>query len=180
MKSSALRFFTRKRIRKLKEKYLVRFSLPFVVLLGAAGLLCYRLIGLVPFGNAENSHAIGSANLGEINDNIVFAPVKALELALLKITENDAYIRLASVATALAAVWLLYLMLRKWYTVRVSLMTSLLYVTSSWFLHSGRLASIDVLYLCALPALLLITLWFLTKQHEYKQPRTGNIQRKSQ
>lgn len=172
-------------MKKLKRgfprlKYLSGISLrpiamPLLVAVSSLGLLGYKLFSLVPFGQIEQAANLGSATMSAIKNDILFAPVKGLQIFILKFTENDVYIRLASVAVAAAAAILLYLMLRKWYTTRVSLLTSLMFITSSWFLQQGRSANLDVLYLAAAPAVLLALMWFIAKKPSPAKVLIGTI-----
>jgi hypothetical protein len=133
------------------------------VVLTAGTLLGYRLLSLVPFGEYENPHGLGAATVDQIAGNVIYGPLKALELALLKFTDLDVYLRLASVAFAVVTAIMLYLVIRKWHTRRITVMTMLMFISSSWFLHAGRLADPDILFLFQLPALLLVCLWILSK-----------------
>lgn len=133
-------------------------------------VLGWALFTLVPFNQAENPHTLGSATLSEIKNNVSFAPLKSAQLALLKFTNNDVYLRLASAATAFVASLFLYLMLRKWHTPRVAIMTSVMFLSSSLFLHLGRLANTEVMYLTLLPVLLTCSMWLLSKNNRYKMP----------
>ena len=151
-----------------KLKHPLPWSL--LALLLATGLLCVKLLSFSAFGPIEQAQNLGSANLSSIKQDVLFAPIKAGQLFILKFTSNDVYIRLASVAVALAAAILVFLMLRRWYTYRVSLLTAAMFVTSSWFLHYGRLANLDVLYMTVLPALLLVCLWLVSKHNSKKMP----------
>lgn len=144
--------------------------LPIIVGVAALGLLCYHLLRLVPFGPSEQARSLGSATLSAIKNDTLFGPIKGVQIFILKITENDIYIRLASVAVGLVAAVLLYTMLRKWYTARVSLLTSAMFITSSWFLHQGRLANLDVLYLTTLPAVLVAFMLLISKRNDRKLP----------
>ncbi|MGI9028242.1 MAG: hypothetical protein ACR2FM_05400 [Candidatus Saccharimonadales bacterium] len=144
--------------------------LPGIIALAALGLLVYQLLSLVTYGLKEHAVYLGSATMSAIKNDILFAPVKGLQIITLKFTEDDIYMRLASVAVAVTAALLLYFMLRKWYTARVSVLTLAMFITSSWFLHHGRLANLDVLYLTIVPTLLLICLWIISKDSSKKYP----------
>lgn len=150
-------------------------SIPLVAgVLGAALLLLLvRLLSHVPYAAYEQAQRLGSANLSAIKEDALYAPIKALQLGILKYTENDAYIRLASVAVAVVAAWLLYAMVRKWHTRRVSLLTSAMFISSTLYLQLGRSANLEVLYLTVLPLLLLICMWLLNKQNNKKLPLAG-------
>lgn len=133
-------------------------------------LLGFALFSLVPHSPAEDPHTIGASTVSEIKNNVSFAPLKSVQLAILKFTDNDVFLRLASAATAFAASIFLYLMLRKWHTVRVALMTSVMFMSSSMFLHLGRLTNTEVMYLTLFPVLLTSSMWLLSKNNQWKLP----------
>lgn len=140
------------------------------VVIAALALLLYKVTSLVPFSPIEFAQQLGSSSVNSIKDESAFAPIKALQLIILKFTEDDVYIRLASVAAAAASAWLLYVMLRKWHTQRVSLLATAMFITSTYFLQHGRSANLEVMYLSAVPALLLICMWLLAKKDDKKLP----------
>lgn len=160
----------KKQFKMLKDLVIRPVPLSVGLFLLATGLLLYKLLTLVPFGQREQAQEIGVASLSQIKNDILFAPLKGLQFAIIKFGDNDAWLRFASVAAGLVAAYFLYLMLRKWYTPRVSLLTALMFVSSSWFLHTSRLASQDVMYLSVVPGLVLICLWFLSKKNDFKLP----------
>lgn len=133
-------------------------------------LLGYKLLSLVPFGPREVPEFTGSASLSQIKQDVIFAPSKVLEFIILKLSDNDTLIRGGSVVIAAIAIILLFAMLKKWFTTRVSLLTIALFATSSWTLHVGRMAGHEALYLWVMPILLLSCLWFLSKKHDKKLP----------
>lgn len=159
-----------KNYRALRSR--LKRPLPLGLLLAfiTAALLGYAIFSLVPFTAAEHPANLGSASLSGIKQNVLFAPVKAVQFGVLKYSENDVYIRAASALTGLVAAILLYFMLRKWYSARIALFTSLMFVCSSWFLHHGRLVNNDVMYLAVLPALMLSSMWFLSKRYDRLLP----------
>lgn len=139
---------------------------PIALIVSAIGLLGYKLLSLVPFFSHEQTAYHASATLSAIKNDIIFAPVKGLQLFILKFSEDDSLIRLASVFTALVAACMLFIVLRKWHTNRVSTLTTLMFITSTAFLQYGRSANTEVLYLVLLPALLLASLWAIsTRSH---------------
>ncbi len=160
----------KKQFKKLKDLVIRPVPLSVGLFLFTASLLLYKLLTLVPFGQREQAQEIGAASLSQIKTEVLFAPMKGLQFAIIKFGDNDAWLRFASVAVGLVAAYFLYLMLRKWYTPRVSLLTTLMFVSSSWFLHVSRLASQDVMYLSVVPGLILICLWFLSKKNDLKLP----------
>lgn len=140
------------------------------LVVGALGLLYYNLLSLLPFGAREIPEFNNAASLGQIKQHILFAPSKTLQFLFLKFFDNDILIRLASVICGVVAVILLYVLLRKWYTTRVSLFTIALFATSTWFLHTSRTADHDVLFLSVVPTLLLSCLWLLAKNNNRTLP----------
>jgi hypothetical protein len=136
-------------------------------------VLGFALFSLVPYSPAEDPHRIGAASLSEIKNNASFAPLKSVQLSIIKFTNNDVYLRLASTATAFAASIFLYLMLRKWHTVRVAVMTSAMFISSSLFLHLGRLTNTEVMYLTLFPVLLTSSMWLLSKNNQWRLPLTA-------
>lgn len=144
--------------------------LGILLMLATVCVLGFSLFSLMPFSASEHPQNLGSASLSEIKKNVVYGPVKGLEFGVLKYTDTDAYIRVSAAAVALVAAILLYFMLRKWYTARVSLLTSLMFITSSWFLHHGRSVNNEVMYLGVLPALLLSCMWLLSKRYDTRLP----------
>jgi hypothetical protein len=84
----------------------------------------------------------------KIIDNPVNAPVKVGQYIFQKLSlETPLFLRSVSVAVAVLSVWLFYALLLKWHTARVALLGTIMFVTSSWFLHSARLATPNVLLL---------------------------------
>ncbi len=160
----------KRRLAPLRSAIIRPLPLSLVILFAASVLLTYKLTSLISFINIEAPHTLGSATIGEIRGNILYAPLKSLQFALLKLTENDAWIRLGSVAAALAAAYFLYALLKKWHTTRVAILTSAMFVTSSWFLHNGRMTGGDILFLPVMPAMILVFLWMLSKQNQHKLP----------
>lgn len=147
-------------------------NLPFsiTVILGSLVILFFKINTLIPFSPSENPHLIGSATVDEIRNHIIYAPIKVVQIVILKFTSDDVWIRLASALAASFAALILYLLLRKWFTRRISLLTTVMYVTSSWFLHNGRLAGVDILFMTVWPVLLLVCMWLLTQHHDRKLP----------
>jgi hypothetical protein len=156
--------------KKLRSKITELARPEVLVAVLTAVVLGWALFSLIPFSTAENPHTVGSATLSEIKNNVSFAPLKSVQLTILKFTDNDVYLRLASAATAFVASIFLYLMLRKWHTVRVALMTSAMFMSSSLFLHLGRLTNTEVMYLTLFPVLLTCSMWLLSKNSRLKLP----------
>lgn len=146
------------------------FFAPISIVLISSLLLLYKLFSLMPYMTREFAVNLGSANLDLIKNDIAYAPIKILQLALLKFTDDDSYIRLASVIVAVTAGLLLFMFLRRWQTNRISVMTSLLFVASTYFLQLGRSANHEVYYLSIIPAILLGFMWLISGKESPKLP----------
>ncbi len=97
--------------------------------------------------------------------NVVEQPVFLAHKLLTFITglpETSKFARLPSILFALASSACFYALVARWYTRRVALLTTLLFVTSSWTLTIGRQALPTVMYLGWLPILSLLY-WTISK-----------------
>lgn len=119
-----------------------------------AGMLTYQL-GVMPDGISANEvpvvHTVQANALSGrdiLQRNSLYLPHKLGLYALEKsgFTSLRA-IRAVGVSFGLLGAIAMYIILRKWHTQRVALLTSLLFVTSSWFLYSARLAAPETTYL---------------------------------
>jgi hypothetical protein len=150
----------------------IKFDAKMIISLGAIlgvaiTALSYKLASLVPFSEREVPEFNYTASLSQIQDNIMFLPIKIVELTILKVHGIDAHVRLSSVFFALLAGAMVFIILKKWYTNRLAVLITIMFITSSWFLHAGRLAVPDVMYLLVVPALILVYTWVLSKEHRY-------------
>jgi hypothetical protein len=123
-----------------------------------AGLFLYKLgslTGGLAIGEVRSAtapvgwHGIFHAPLG--------LPLKLAESVVYFVSPDhgQTLTRLPNVIFGLVAVssfaWLVWL----WHGTRTAIFTTILFASSAWVLHASRLASFDVLYLCAVPLLLL-------------------------
>ena len=67
---------------------------------------------------------------------------------------GDSWLRLPSALFALGTLFCLTYIMRRWYGPRTALFCFFLFASSAWFLHVGRLATTDILFLGAIPLLL--------------------------
>lgn len=65
-------------------------------------------------------------------------------------------LRFFGVVCAIMGILAFYYIIRRWYSVRVALISTTLFATSGWLLHNARLAGPEALYLCSL---VLLALW---------------------
>lgn len=104
---------------------------------------------------------------GNIVESPAFLPHRAAFYGLLKAGASHVVIfRLVSVLVGVIAVYSLYCILKRWYTRRVAVLSSILFASSTLVLYAVRSATPDVNYLLFLP-LLAIGLWLqVTKQRK--------------
>ncbi len=135
------------------------FFLGAAILAILAWLILYRLGSLVGGLSAgEHTAAVTPIGWHGIYDNAMYLPLKLVRSADFYLFPHHGLIltRLPNALFgALATInftWLIWL----WHGRRTALIAGLLFTTSAWVLHASRLASFDVLYLWALPTLLLM------------------------
>lgn len=127
-------------------------------------------IGSTPPGvsNAEIDFINQSSSTTQIIENPVNAPMKLPILALKNLdVEKIAAFRLVSAFYGIVSVIVFYFYVRAKQTRRVTMMASILFATSSWMLHTSRLALPIVL----LP-LGIIMLLYMFKEREQKRKIT--------
>jgi 4-amino-4-deoxy-L-arabinose transferase-like glycosyltransferase len=124
-------------------------------------VLFFRLGGLVPgFAQAELSTLASSSNLRRIIENPINAPYKLPQSLLQSLgIDNAVAMRGVSAIFGLLSVCLFYFILRHWFSVRPALLGTLLMATSSWFLHTARFGTPDILQLAGILAILACGLW---------------------
>lgn len=121
-----------------------------------ASVMWFRLFKLVPFAGPSEVLAREAARTVDLLiQNPLFLPHKAIQLFLFVIG-LDSLLATRAISTffALIAVVFFYRVVRTWYTSRVAMLATALFVSSSWFLHVARLGTPTVLY-----ALSIVLLW---------------------
>lgn len=124
-----------------------------------AWLMLYRLGSLVS-GLSTGEHAAAITPLGwhGMYHDAMYLPLKVVRSVVFYIFPHHgaALTRLPNTLfgtlSIISLTWLVWL----WHGRRTALIAGLLYATSAWVLHVSRLASFDVLYLWALPTMLLM------------------------
>lgn len=141
-----------------------KVSIPFVdmmrpFLAGTGGLLLLACFLLYRLGNLTNGFSAAEAptvsliqgralGLERILENSLFLPHK-LGIYIVEKTglTSLSMIRSVGVLFGLAAATAIYLILKKWHTRRIAIFGTILFVTSSWFLHAARTAVPETSYL---------------------------------
>ncbi|HET6924985.1 MAG TPA: glycosyltransferase family 39 protein, partial [Candidatus Saccharimonadales bacterium] len=128
-----------------------------------AGLLLYRLASLT-HGPSQEEFSISQQNgsLTAILRTPLFLPLHLLQWLIFTVTRHHGLytLRVASVVFGLLAIAAFWYVARKWYGLRTGLFATVLFAASAWTLHVSRYGGDSVMYLWALPALLLLlVLW---------------------
>ncbi len=114
----------------------------------ALGLFFYKLATIVPaFSTDEISRRNQVASLHAIKTDPFYAPHSLPQFVLQHFHHKGPLaMRSISAIVSIIIVVCFYYVLTKWYTRRIAILGTLLFVSSSWFLHLGRLATIDIMY----------------------------------
>lgn len=107
------------------------------------GLLTFHIGSLTTHLSSPEVDAINhSQNVHNILDNPLNAPHSLVQYGLhLANVVSPLSMRLVSAGFGLMCVGFFFYTVRHWYTVRIGLLTTLLFASSSWFLHSARLST---------------------------------------
>lgn len=111
-------------------------------------MLGYKLGRLIPgLSPAEVASLQGTTSLKAIALNPVFLPFKLGEYAIFRLGLNSpAGVRMVSALIGAASIGIFYLILTRWHTRRIATIGAILMLSSSWFLHTARVATPTILY----------------------------------
>ena len=148
-----------KRIKGLWRNNAKLMALSLVIGLGLAYLLLYKLGSLVGgLSSQEVTSATTPVGWHGIFANPLDLPIKVVRsVVFFSVADHgqtltrlpNAFFGGLAVLTFATLIWL-------WHGTRTALLSTALFATSAWTLHVSRYASSDVLYLWAIPSLLLI------------------------
>lgn len=124
------------------------------------GLLVFRLGSLTPgFSQAEIDERQRASTISNLINQPLQAPHATGQYILQKVgLRGPTAMRSVSVVVGLLVVLCLFLVLRSWHGTRIALIGSLLFTTSSWFLHTARLATVDSSFMLLI-GLVLCAIW---------------------
>ena len=113
----------------------------------AVVLLGYNLDGLLPgYTTQELEQQQFTSKLSNIIENPVDAPLNLVQYSLVKLGNNEiVWLRVTSGFFAIVSSIAFYALLRKWHTNRVSLLTSAMFLSSSWVLMTARTGVPEIL-----------------------------------
>lgn len=124
-----------------------KLSVPVLIAVGLIGLLLTYKLGSLVGGLSQAEYydqqliANDRIGLGSIVREPLFLPYTFLEylLQLSPVNGPTAIRSIGGLFGALSVFGMFYIF-RKWYTIRIAILGSILYATTSWFLHTARYA----------------------------------------
>ena len=147
-------------MKKLSLKIrLPKKTLPILIAAALVSFLMIYKLGSLVGGLSHQEAATANSSLGwhAIFDNPFYLPLKLVQ-ALIFPNHGQTLTRLPGTLLGITAIAAFYLLIRVWHGRRTAVLTTLLFATGAWTLHASRLATPDILYLWALPVLLLTNL----------------------
>lgn len=133
-------------------------AITLAVLVALTFLLLYRLGSLVKGVSLAESHtAVSPVGWHGIYHDALYLPVKLVRSVdfFLFGHHGQTLTRLPNVFFGLLSLGSFIWLIKLWYGNRIAIMSGILFACSAWFLHASRLATFDVMYLWALPSILL-------------------------
>lgn len=127
-----------------------------VAFVAATVVLTFSLTSLVSGTSKREILALtASRSIHMVVEDPLYAPVKAVQgISGLISAYPLLFARLPSVVFALLTLAAIVYVLRRWYGPRTATYGFVIFASSAWFLHVGRLATFDIMHLWAVPALL--------------------------
>ena len=131
--------------------------------------LSLQLSSLVPGQNQYETNTLGDlVHFPAPWHRAVNAPYLMLAFLFGKISGNNLYgARVASVVFGLFATALMYYIVRIWFNIRIATIGTLLFITSSWLLHTTHQAT-PLILLVAGPLLAVAPLAWFTRTRKYR------------
>lgn len=137
-------------------------------LLALFALYIYRITDLLPgFSVSEKLTIAGARSARVIMDNPLYAPHKVMQYFFTRL-DHTGFIAMrgVSILIGIAIVALFFYTVRRWFSFRVAVLTTILFATSSWMLHITRLATPDVMMLSIMAAIAYGAWLPRTKKHK--------------
>jgi hypothetical protein len=151
--------------KKRNDYFLIAIVFGYVL-----SLLQVNLRQMVPQLRVEDPNSLMVLSGQDLVDNVLYLPIRLAQYVLVKFDGSLIDLRFVSVAFGLLACVAMYQLLHKWHTRRVSFGVVVLFASTSLFLATARLATTDVIYLLAIPMLLICGSWLRKKKDINKLP----------
>lgn len=129
------------------------------------GFILFLFVCSLYFINIQNFHPVSSfdkvvlektRSLDAISDNILFAPKKTLDLLLFKAGLSiELSAKLVSATLTLVATVLYFILVRQWVSFKITILSTILFSSSSWIIFQARDPGFGSTLLMAIPVLLL-------------------------
>lgn len=131
---------------------LVGYSSMFLIVLA---IFIYKIKYLVPGFSMFEKKAIYASSSGTLlMDNPLYAPHKILQYGLQKLgREGFIAMRSVSVFIAIGLVFLLFYTVKRWFSLRVAIITTALFALSSWLLFNTRSGTPDIMLVTIIGAI---------------------------
>lgn len=163
---------------KIKEKVVAQVGekkSPKRLKLGIfVGLILFLFVCSLYFINIQNFHPVSSIDkavlektrsLDAISDNILFAPKKTLDSLLYKAGLSiELSAKLVSAVITLVATVLYFILVRQWVSFKITILSTILFSSSSWIIFQARDPGFGSSLLLAIPVLLLSALLITKKK----------------
>lgn len=135
-------------------------------------LFCWRLDSYLPGASAEEISAIhSSSSIKAIVDNPLYLPHKLIQFGLISAgAESLFWMRFASVIFGVVACFCFYYALSRWFSRRISILTSLALATTPLFLITSRLATPTILMAWAFCVIMAAYLWLASSKRGGRTP----------
>ncbi len=142
------------------KKYLVKtyrsldwqlICISAIIMLLLLCLYVFKISSLVPGFTSEEKLFINESNsIRAIFDNPLYAPHKIVQYIMIKIDHNGFLaMRLPSILLGTVTIGIFYTILRRWFSVFISVITTIMLATNSFFIASVRYASPEISILMA-------------------------------
>lgn len=145
------------------QSFIQEYGIEILLVILGFGLLFMLLwfrLGSLTYGRAaaiEVASQQAAFSWHAILHNPLNAPYTVLQrLILLTGHHGITSMRLLSTAWAVVAIVLFYIVARQWHSFKVALLATWLFISSSWFLHTARLATPEILWLVGILALVVL------------------------
>lgn len=150
--------------------YKHRYPLSVIIIfLLALLIMSNELSSLLPgLSQAESTQGLEATSVDSILENPINAPIKLLQWVNISIFGTTAFaLRLPSLLLGVGVVVITYLLIHKWYQRWIAVIGASLLATSSWFLHTTRLGTSQIL----LVLFTILWIWGLSYTHTSQKKR---------